>query len=212
MNEPLALADLIAEIPPPGTQRFLLGIAGPPGAGKSTVTKAVVEALNARDGNTWAALGMDGFHLSNHELLYLGRRDRKGAFDTFDVNGFVAAIRRVRDETQSSVYLPVFHREIEESIAAEATIGPEVRGLIIEGNYLLLEQGGWQAVRPLLDACWFVDADPLVVRSRLVQRASATYGSAEAGEDWVLRVDEPNGRLIDTTRVRADRQIRVADL
>jgi pantothenate kinase len=210
--EELTPAELTAGIPTPEGQRFILGIAGPPGAGKSTVTTALVDALRARDGDVWASLGMDGYHLSNHALIQLARRDRKGAFDTFDVSGFVAAIARIRNETGSTIYLPVFHREIEESIAAEAMIGPEVRGLIIEGNYLLLEQGGWEAVRPLLDACWFVDADPQVVRNRLVERASATYGSVEAGEDWVTRVDEPNGRLINTTRLRADRQIRVANL
>ncbi len=204
---PDALAVLV---PPLGEQRALIGIVGPPGSGKSTVAQPLATALRARDGDVWAVLGMDGFHLSNRVLIEHGKRERKGGFDTFDVAGFVAVLGRVRSESTSAVYLPVFHREIEESIAAEAMIGPDVRGVIVEGNYLLLEQGGWEAVRPMLDSCWFVESDPVVRRARLVERAATTYGSVDAGEAWVARVDEPNGRLIESTRHRADRVIRVA--
>ncbi len=211
MNEEfLTPTELAALVPALGDQRLLIGFVGPPGSGKSTVAHSLAEALSQRDGDVWAVLGMDGFHLSNAVLVDSARRDRKGAYDTFDVAGFVNALHRVRAEHDAPIYLPVFHREIEESIAAEATIAPHVRGVIVEGNYLLMETGGWEAVRPLLDTCWFVEADATVRRQRLVERATATYGSVQDGEAWVTQVDEPNGRLIDGTSHRADRVIRVA--
>ncbi len=196
--------------PQPG--RFLLGLAGTPGSGKSTMATALCDALTARDGAVWAVLGMDGFHLSNKVLMQDNKRDRKGAYDTFDVSGFVSLLSRVRVETTSSVYVPVFHREIEESISAETEVAPATRGIIVEGNYLLMTDGGWDAVRQHLDVCWFVDVDPTVRRKRLIERASQTYGSVEAGTNWVNSVDEPNAQLIDTTRKLADRVIKPPEL
>ncbi len=209
-GEGSTIAELMALVPAIGATRLILGLVGAPGSGKSTAAHALADALRTRDGDVWAVLGMDGFHLSNAVLIESGLRDRKGAYDTFDVAGFVTALRRVRDEPLAHIYLPVFHREIEESIAAEAAIAPNIRGVVVEGNYLLTQGGGWESVRPLLDWCWFVDVDAPIRRQRLVERATATYGSVEAGEAWVRQVDEPNGELIDTTRPRADRVIRVA--
>jgi pantothenate kinase len=192
-----------------GTGRVLLGIVGTPGAGKSTITEQLVAALNVRDGaGSWQALGMDGFHLANNVLLELGRRDRKGAPDTFDSHGFAALLQRIRNDRMHTIFAPVFHREIEESISGETVIAPSVGGIVVEGNYLLMHEHGWEAVAPLLTACWFLDVDPAVRRERLVARATTTYGTKEAGEAWVASVDEPNARLIETTRSRASRVIQ----
>ncbi len=206
-----SIEELVALVPAPGDFRFLLGLVGAPGAGKSTVSAALCEALNQRDGDRWVVLGMDGFHLSNQVLRQLERRDRKGAYDTFDVPGFSNVLQRILVETNSSVYVPVFHREIEESISGELAIEPRISGVIVEGNYLLFQSGGWEAVRQWLATCWFIDADPAVRRERLLTRATATYGP-EAGKQWVNNVDEPNARLIDATRVDADLVISVEDL
>ncbi len=202
---------LIGLLPVPGEDRFLLGLVGPPGGGKSTVAVALCDELNRRDGDCWAVLGMDGFHLSNAILHELGRRNRKGAYDTFDVAGFTNTLRRIVTETASPVYLPVFHREIEESISAEAAIAPHIRGIIIEGNYLLCDVGGWEQVRDLLNICWYIDSDAELRRTRLINRATETYGSP-AGEAWVTNVDEVNAKLIESTAASADLVVRVEDL
>lgn len=188
-----------------GDRRYLLGIAGPPGGGKSTLSGALLSALTGRDGDgSWQLVQLDGFHLSNEVLISLDRRARKGAPDTFDVAGFTALLDRIiADEPNETVYAPRFHREIEEAVAASTPIGPAVRGVMVEGNYLFLNDGEWANVRPLLNDCWFVDSPSEEVRTeRLVARASVTYGSREAGEQWVESSDQKNVRLVIDSRPR----------
>jgi pantothenate kinase len=180
-----------------------LGIVGPPGSGKSTLTAALHGALA-----TWSVIEMDGFHLANESLLALGRRGRKGAPDTFDVGGFVALLQRVAASTEV-VYGPRFHRAIEEPIAGSLAIDPTSPGVIVEGNYLLLDNGGWEHVAPLLDEVWFVDTPADVCRQRLVARAVLTYGP-DAGPRWVDEVDEPNAALVRATIERATRRVQYA--
>lgn len=181
---------------PTGRPAFL-GIVGPPGSGKSTMSEALQRALPE-----WSVIQMDGFHLSNEVLLHLGRRDRKGAPDTFDVDGFVDLL--VRAHTASHVvYAPRFRREIEEPIASSLPVRPDAPGVIVEGNYLLLDHLGWENVAPLLDACWYVDTPPEECRRRLVERASVTYGPVD-GPKWVNTVDEPNAAIVRATAIRAD--------
>jgi pantothenate kinase len=178
----------------------MLGIVGPPGSGKSTLTDALLGALTH-----WSLVQMDGFHLSNEVLLALGRRDRKGAPDTFDVGGFVSLLARVRMES-GVVYGPRFRREIEEPIAGSIAIDCASVGVLVEGNYLLYDDYGWSAVAPMLDAIWYVDTPSDECRSRLVERASITYGPVD-GPAWVANVDEPNAALVRACRMRADHRV-----
>lgn len=179
-------------------RRSVLGLCGPPGAGKSTIASRLVAAL----GEVAVAVPMDGFHLQDDELARLGRADRKGAPDTFDVAGYVALLRRLRVESQ--VYAPAFDRDRELSLAGAIPVLPEHRLVVTEGNYLLLDEPGWRDVRPQLDACWYVDLDPAVRVARLVDRHVRHGRSRAAAEEWVARSDEANARLVVPTRDRAD--------
>ncbi|HZG22243.1 MAG TPA: nucleoside/nucleotide kinase family protein [Herbaspirillum sp.] len=185
--------------------RTLLGLAGPPGSGKSTLA----QALRDHAGERAVVLPMDGYHLSNAELARQGRADRKGAEDTFDSAGFVHLLTRLRRQAAGeTVYAPLFVRELEEAIAGSIAIATDIPLIIAEGNYLLLDQGPWAQVRPLLDEVWYVEVDPALRVQRLVAR-HVQFGRSHAdAEAWVKRSDEANAALIETTRGRADRVFR----
>ena len=181
-------------------QRRILGLCGAPGAGKSTVSAALIDAL----GSDAVLVPMDGYHLSNAVLEMLSRRDRKGAPDTFDADGFVALLRRLHQQRDDVVYAPRFHREIEESIAAEIAVQRETPLVITEGNYLLMTDGPWAAIRPLLDEAWFITPGEQVRQERLIARHVAYGKDPDAARDWALGTDERNAVLINATAHRAD--------
>ena len=136
--------------------RKIIGLVGPPGAGKSTVGLALRETFR----DVSQIVPMDGFHLANVELARLGRAHRKGAPDTFDSAGYVDLLKRLHSQAADEIiYAPEFRREIEEPIAGAIPIFPETQLLITEGNYLLLEEGHWQKVPTYLDEIWYVDVD-----------------------------------------------------
>jgi pantothenate kinase len=192
------LEDLLAD-----GQRKLLGLAGPPGGGKSTLAQALLAALPGRA----VVVPMDGFHLANTELARLGRAERKGAPDTFDSAGYVALLRRLKAQRAGEiVYAPEFRRGIEEAVAGAIAIEPRVPLVITEGNYLLLEVAHWARVREQLDEVWFVDAGDELRRDRLVQRHIRFGRTPQAAREWVARTDEPNARLVAASRHRADVQ------
>lgn len=180
--------------------RVVVGITGPPGAGKSTATVALVASF---DGASY--LPMDGFHLSNAVLDRLGRRDRKGALDTFDAAGYVTALQRVRSEyRRREVYVPAFDRGLDEPVAAGHVVPAESRLVITEGNYLGVCEGDWASVRGLLDRLYYVDCPTDVRRQRLVARHIEGGRTPQAAAAWADEVDEPNARLIADTRQFCD--------
>lgn len=169
----------------------VLGIAGPPGAGKSTLAAAVVQAFGTRA----ALLPMDGFHLADEELQRLGRAGRKGAPDTFDVHGYRTALGRVRDR-QHDVLVPRFDRHLEAAIAGAIRIATTTELVVTDGNYLLLADGPWAGVASMLDETWMLRPDDDHRRQQLVARHVAHGRSSAAAADWVATVDEPNAALI----------------
>jgi pantothenate kinase len=195
-------AELLLERSGPvgASPRLVLGLTGPPGAGKSTLAEALVAAL----GPVAVLVPMDGFHLAQVELERLGRADRKGAPDTFDAAGFAEVLRRARHDVDETVYAPMFRRDIEEPIAGAIAVTPEVRLVVTEGNYLLDERPPWDRVRPLLDEAWYLEVEDSLRRSRLVARHISFGRDEPAARDWVRTVDEPNAVLATTYRPRAD--------
>jgi pantothenate kinase len=186
--------------------RRILGLTGAPGAGKSTLAAGLVEALGPEKA---VLVPMDGFHLANAELIRLGRRDRKGAVDTFDAAGFVALLRRLRDPEEAVVYAPYFAREIEEPIACAIPVPAEIPLVITEGNYLLADAGAWAGVRPELDEAWYLELPDEVRLDRLIRR-HIEFGKEPAFADaWSRGTDQVNADLIATTRARADRIVPV---
>lgn len=187
-------------------RRRILGIAGAPGAGKSTVCSALLDSL----GSLAVLVGMDGFHLANEELERLGRRQRKGAPDTFDVDGYVALLRRLRAQTDGVIYGPVFNRAIEESIGSAVPVDASTPLVITEGNYLLHQADGWSDVAAELDEAWYLDVAADERERRLVRRRESHGDSAEGAIAWVRGVDRANADLVETSRSRADLVVHLA--
>ncbi|MGB4136516.1 MAG: nucleoside/nucleotide kinase family protein [Microbacterium sp.] len=180
--------------------RRILGIAGAPGAGKSTLSAALREAL----GDQAVLVGMDGFHLADEELVRLGRRERKGAPDTFDVGGYVSLLDRLRSQSDGVVYAPRFARELETSIGGAVAVHARTPLVITEGNYLLRDRDGWQDVAARLDECWYLDLATEVRAARLVRRRVSHGEDEAAATAWVYGVDEVNTDAVLRTRDRAN--------
>ena len=200
------LVEALAGLGDGGGGRRLLGITGSPGAGKSTLAQRLVAAAVGRaDLPAPAYVPMDGFHLANVELARLGRAERKGAPDTFDAAGYVALLRRLRQETWRTVWAPAFDRSLEEPVAGAIPVEPSVTLVVTEGNYLLLDEPPWDEVAALLDETWYLEVPDEVRVPRLVERHRAFGKDERAAREWALGSDEANARRVAASRHRASR-------
>lgn len=185
-------------------RRTVIGLVGEPGAGKSTLARELVAALGADA----VVVPMDGYHLSNRILDALGRRHRKGAPDTFDAHGFVRLVQRLRHQSEDIVYAPAFRRDLDEPIAGSIPISRETSVVIIEGNYLLLDEKPWSEIRQHLDDLWYLDLDRDVRLRRLAERHQSFGLAPEHAWEWAQTQDQSNAELVRETRVGARLVIR----
>lgn len=180
-----------------GAGRFVVALAGPPGAGKSTLSQLLADALGDA-----AILQGDGFHYDNAILDALGRRQRKGAPDTFDVAGLESVLRRIR--AGEDVLVPVFDRPLDLARAGAARISADARFVIVEGNYLTLHVAPWSGLRPLFDLTILIDVARDELERRLMRRWLDLGWSAERAAHWVASNDMPNVDLVQTHGGSAD--------
>lgn len=181
----------------PDTGRAILGIAGAPGAGKTTLAEAIVDmACRLREPGLVVHVPMDGFHLADIQLDRLRLSDRKGAPETFDAAGYAALLRRLLTETTRPVYAPGFERTLEQPIAGAIVVPPSARLVITEGNYLLLAQPEWREARAALNQVWWVETDESTRIARLTDRHIRFGKDPAAAAAWVANVDERNTALL----------------
>lgn len=203
--DPVLLADRIRRLLT-DRERVIIGIAGAPGAGKSTLAEQVLAAF----GPDGALVAMDGFHLAQRVLTVRDLGAVKGAPETFDADGYLALLERLaRPQDGRTVYAPEFRRSIEEPIAGAVPVPPNVRAVVTEGNYLLLDSPPWNRVRSLVREIWFLDTAETLRVDRLVRRHVEFGRTLAAAQERVLRgSDGRNAALVTSTRSGADLILR----
>lgn len=196
-----ALAEAVLARAKPG-MRTIIAVAGPPGSGKSTLADHLCELLNSRQAGLAAVLPMDGYHYDDLLLLPRGLRSRKGAPETFDVPGFKHMLSRLKANDEPEIAVPVFDRSLEIARAGARMIEQSVSILIVEGNYVLLDEPGWRDLHPHYDMTVMIKEPETVLRARLENRWQAM-----APKDRAEKIDGndlPNGRRIMAGSIKAD--------
>lgn len=195
----LGFADLVAQVADEarGRSRYVFGLAGPPGSGKSTVAARLADALGG------VVVPMDGFHLDNAELERLGLSKVKGAPETFDAHGFVRLVEQLRHAT-GPVFVPSFDRVADETVDGAITVAPHEHIVIVEGNYLLLDHQPWAALTALFDRTGYLDVDDTTRVERLVARHVRHGRTLDDAREFVRTSDEANASIIAASRSRAD--------
>ena len=182
----------------PEGRRCLIAIAGPPGAGKSTLAAALMQEL----GPTAALVPMDGFHFDNDTLNACGLRNRKGAPETFDLEGFSSLLEQLIGEDE--VAIPTFDRVLDRVVDSSTFIRAGHRWVVVEGNYLLLDEPGWRDLARLWDLSVYLDEPHDVLEERLIQRWLDLDLTLDDARAWALGNDIPNARRVAAARLPAD--------
>jgi pantothenate kinase len=182
--------------------RVIMAVAGPPGAGKSTLAEELVSRLNDTEAGCAAILPMDGYHYDDLLLVPRGLRPRKGAPETFDAAGFGHMLLRLRQNAEAEIAVPVFDRSIEIARAGARMIPQSIRYIIAEGNYLLLNEGRWRELHPHYDLTVMIEEPGTVLRARLEERWKDLSAEDRA---WKLDGNDlPNGRRVTDGSIDPD--------
>ena len=189
-------------------KRQILAVAGAPGSGKTTITRAIMQGLP--EGSVVIA-PMDGFHLSNATLIKYNRRDRKGAWDTFDADGYINLLTRLKNQTEEVIHAPDFDRDIDESIGSAIPIDVNTPLILAEGTFLFSQFGSWGKLLPLFNQGWFVHLDENLRHERLIARHMKHGMSLQQATDWTLGTDENNAKAVENDCLRANLSIKVID-
>ena len=175
-------------------QRAVVGLAGPPAAGKSWLAEHLVEGLASR-GYSACILPMDGFHLDNSILQARGLLARKGCPATFDVLGFIELVKRAK-QSMDDLFVPIFDRRLDRSINAGALIPQDTQFVIVEGNYLFLDQPPWDQLFELFDQRVALTADFETLKSRLIQRWLEHGHTQLEATERAMANDIPNAKTV----------------
>ncbi len=197
------LADRLRDLAA-GYSRFILGICGAPGAGKSTLAAALAAELNQTEPGSAVVVGLDGFHLAYNLIADDDRAQRRGAPDTFDAAGYGLLLQRLHNGNESMVYAPEYRRNIEDPVAAAIQVPQSVRFVLTEGNYLLNPEPLWEKASQYLDAIWFLDLPTEIRHQRLLARHLAFGKDQALAEQFTFGSDEANAQLIESNRDRAN--------
>ncbi|MEM7333539.1 MAG: nucleoside triphosphate hydrolase [Chloroflexota bacterium] len=192
-----------------GSSRFILGIVGPPGAGKSTIAEALYEQLEEIAPQRSIIVPMDGFHLDDATLKEMGLHHLKGIPDTFDAEGFISLLTSIRqaslDNATPNIPVPLFDRAIESTIQNGRFVRPSHQIILVEGNYLLLNRPPWHKIRQLCDETWYLDVPENVLTPRLIDRHMDGGKSHADAVEKANMTDLPNARLVNQSKHHATR-------
>ena len=204
------LADVVSEIVArhESGARSIVAVAGPPATGKSTFAEALLEAITTTTALSAKVVPMDGFHLDNIQLERLGLRHRKGAPETFDFEGFANLLRRIK-AAETPTYYPLFDRPLDKAIAGAGLVPPETEIVVVEGNYLLLDEAPWRDLSELFDFSIYLDTPIQTLEKRLIQRWFDHDHTEADARERALYNDIPNARRVTQNALPATTTLRL---
>ena len=201
--------------------RVVIVLAGPPGSGKTTIATKVTARLNASSTTPFAAVvPMDGFHLSRVTLDAMpnsaeayARRGASWTFDEAGVLNLVEQLSKSRFEKPETIFAPSFDHAVKDPVVGGIILSPAVKLVLLEGNYLLLNEQPWNRIKGLVDEAWFVDVDPALAKARIAKRHIKS--GIELNWDNAVRRAEGNdllnGDIIREQLVRPDVLVESVD-